>query len=177
MKRFFAMFLSIITIFALTTGAYAMDDIDEPTQYTTVLQYPVGRSTSLPSGGMKLDSEDASYYADIVELGNKWLYTNKYFYQTATIVCDFSIGYKAENSFVIGCYDMTAKTWLSDQETFDMPHSLNEPTYLTGAHAFTGLNPSHHYAVAFKCNNVGKYTYLTGNCNITNWDGYIAGLE
>lgn len=61
MKRFFAMLLSIITIFSLTTGAYAMDDIDEPTQYTTVLQYPVGRSTSLPSGGMKLDSKDASY--------------------------------------------------------------------------------------------------------------------
>ena len=169
MRKLTSLILVVFTLFSLCVNAGAVNTElpQNPDYYHTTLRYPNTRSTSLPTEGMSMKSESKVYDASIEELGNKWLYTNKYFYDTDFLCASFLIDYNPGNDFVIACYDMTSKTWVKEQ-TFEMPYSVYPPEHLGGYFSTPQLNTSHHYVIAFKEVNGSHTASLSGSCMIAN---------
>lgn len=162
MKKFFSLILAIATVFSITTSAYAAETESE---YVDVLTYSTARSLNPPT--QFYDLSKGPYGAHILELGSKWLYTNRCFLpgDNGRIYVDFNMKSAPNYTFYVGVYDMKTQ-WVYQQKTFKMTND----GYLEDDWSFSGLSSTGPgYAIAFKVEGDGTWPFaeISGTATIS----------
>lgn len=130
------------------------------------LTYPIQRGLSLPTSSHNL--EDSNYTANIVQLGARWLYTNKFFYCSSNgrLYVKYNVSTSSANGHYmrIGVYDLTTDTSYTDFKTNVLPASGKA---LSGQMYFSRLNPDHQYAICFlSVSDDGTIGLISGTAQI-----------
>lgn len=156
------LFVTVIPVSAAESGEFCESEgimvASEFNESSLDVEVIDTQGTTLPS--QFYDLNKGSYYAQLSFVGEPWLYTNKCFYPDGNGVIKAVVlvtTKKVRNSvfssyehydalFCVGIYDLTAGKRGAEQQ-----EKVKAKTWYSGNIVFDGLNPSHKYAVCFRC--------------------------